>query len=191
MSGRKFKIFRKSEKHMRKNFRRKKLTKQRMPGFARHPYVNKNKSAKALNMNAFAQKEVDMKKNNNNDMINSINTFNTAKVINADNADSMDIKVTVILLQNQESYMKANASIILNGVFKVTGIRIGISKKGNIFVSMPDYKTGRLDDNGNDIYQDIVYPVTRQFRQKLYDGIVNEYQSVMKKQDGKRSKEEE
>ena len=43
---------------------------------------------------------------------------------------------------------KKNASIILNDVFKVTGIRIGISQKGNVFVSMPDYKTGRLDDNG-------------------------------------------
>ena len=63
--------------------------------------------------------------------------------------------------------------------FKVTGIRIGISQKGNVFVSMPDYKTGRLDDNGKDVYQDIAYPVTRQFRQELYDEIVKEFHAVM------------
>ncbi|GFI17554.1 putative septation protein SpoVG [Lachnospiraceae bacterium] len=106
-----------------------------------------------------------MKENNN--------TTNTI------NAGGMSIKVTVTPMQNQDGCLKANASIILNDVFKVTGIRIGISQKGNIFVSMPDYKTGRLDDNGKDVYQDIAYPVTRQFRQELYDEIVKEFNAVM------------
>ena len=106
-----------------------------------------------------------MKENNN--------TTNTI------NAGGMSIKVTVTPMQNQDGCLKANASIILNDVFKVTGIRIGISQKGNIFVSMPDYKTGRLDDNGKDVYQDIAYPVTRQFRQELYDEIVQEFNAVM------------
>ena len=49
---------------------------------------------------------------------------------NTINAGSMNIKVTVTPMQNQEGCLKANASIILNDVFKVTGIRIGISQKG-------------------------------------------------------------
>ena len=98
---------------------------------------------------------------------------------NTINAGGMNIKVTVTPMKEQEGCLKANASIILNDVFKVTGIRIGISQKGNVFVSMPDYKTGRLDDNGKDIYQDIAYPVTRQFRQELYDEIVQEFNAVM------------
>ena len=97
---------------------------------------------------------------------------------NTINVSNMNIKVTVTPMQNQEGSLKANASIILNDVFKVTGIRIGISQKGNVFVSMPDYKTGRLDDNGKDVYQDIAYPVTRQFRQELYDEIVKEFNAV-------------
>ncbi len=101
---------------------------------------------------------------------------------NTINAGGMSIKVNVIPMKEQEGCLKANASIILNDVFKVTGIRIGISQKGNIFVSMPDYKTGRLDDNGKDIYQDIAYPVTRQFRQELYDEVVKEFNSVMERE---------
>lgn len=116
-----------------------------------------------------------------NNMTNTNNTANTTNMTNTDNAGSMDIKVTVTPLQNQEGSIKANASITFNNVFKVTGIRIGISQKGNIFVSMPDYKTGRLDDNGKDIYQDIAYPVTRQFRQELYDTIVKGYQFIVGK----------
>ena len=101
---------------------------------------------------------------------------NTANTINA---GGMSIKVTVTPMKEQEGCLKANASIILNDVFKVTGIRIGISQKGNVFVSMPDYKTGRLYDNGKDVYQDIAYPVTRQFRQELYDVIVKEFNAIM------------
>lgn len=104
------------------------------------------------------------------------NTTNTI------NASGMNIKVIVTPMKEQEGCLKANASIILNDVFKVTGIRIGISQKGNVFVSMPDYKTGRLDDNGKDIYQDIAYPVTRQFRQELYDEIVKEFNVIMEKE---------
>ena len=47
---------------------------------------------------------------------------------------------------------------------------------------MPDYKTGRLDDNGKDIYQDIAYPVTKKFRQRLYDEIMEKYQTIMKEE---------
>ena len=101
---------------------------------------------------------------------------NTANTINA---GGMSIKVTVTPMKEQEGCLKANASIILNDVFKVTGIRIGISQKGNVFVSMPDYKTGRLYDNGKDVYQDIAYPVTRQFRQELYDEIVKGFNAVI------------
>lgn len=118
-----------------------------------------------------------MKENSN--MINTSNAANAANTINMDNTSNMDIKVTVTLLQNQEGSIKANAFIILNSVFKVTGIRIGISQKGNVFVSMPDYKTDRLDDDGKDIYQDIAYPITRQFRQQLYEEIVKEYQAAI------------
>ena len=98
---------------------------------------------------------------------------------NTNETSNMNIKVTVTPMKESEGCLKANASIILNDVFKVPGIRIGISQKGNVFVSMPDYKTGRLDDNGKDIYQDIAYPVTRQFRQELYDQIVKEFNAVM------------
>lgn len=98
------------------------------------------------------------------------------------NANTMNMEVTVTPLKDREGCLKANASVIFNSVFKVTGIRIGISKNGNTFVSMPDYKTGKLDDNGKDVYQDIAYPVTRQFRQEMYEEIVKEFNVVMEKE---------
>jgi DNA-binding cell septation regulator SpoVG len=119
-----------------------------------------------------------MKENSTMNVTGAANTANTANA----KTGSMDIKVTVTPMQNQEGCLKANASILFNNVFKVTGIRIGISQKGNVFVSMPDYKTGKLDDTGKDIYQDIAYPVTRQFRQELYDEVVKEFHAVMRQE---------
>ena len=36
---------------------------------------------------------------------------------------------------------------------------------------MPSYKTKQVDENGKSIYQDICYPVTKEFREKLYGDI--------------------
>lgn len=36
--------------------------------------------------------------------------------------------------------------------------------------------------NGKDIYQDIAYPVTRQFRQEMYEEIEKEFNAVMEKE---------
>lgn len=87
----------------------------------------------------------------------------------------MNYKINIIPLNDTTGVIKASASIVFEECLKITGIRIGISKGGNIFVAMPDFKTGKLDDKGKDIYQDIAYPVTRQFRQELYDAIVKAY----------------
>lgn len=107
------------------------------------------------------------------------------------NINTMNMEVTVTPLKDREGCLKANASVIFNNVFKVTGIRIGISKTGNTFFSMPDYKTGKLDDNGKDIYQDIAYPVTRQFRQEMYEEIVKEFNAVMEKEGQEENANEE
>lgn len=63
---------------------------------------------------------------------------------------NINIKVTVTSMKKREGSLKANVFIILNDVIKVIGMRVGISQHGNVFVSMPDYKMVRLDDNGKD-----------------------------------------
>nr|WP_249303131.1 septation protein SpoVG family protein [Jutongia hominis] len=40
------------------------------------------------------------------------------------------------------------------------------------FVSIPSYKTKQVDEQGKPIYQDVCYPVTKDFREKLYNEII-------------------
>ena len=42
---------------------------------------------------------------------------------------------------------------------------------------MPSYKTKQIDENGKSIYQDICYPVTKDFRERLYGAILGEYKT--------------
>ena len=46
---------------------------------------------------------------------------------------------------------------------------------------MPSYKTKRLDEVGKAVYQDICYPVTKDFRDKLFTAIQDSYAAEMDK----------
>lgn len=59
-------------------------------------------------------------------------------------------------------------------------------------MALPSYKTKQKDENDKDIYQDICYPVTKEFREKLYGEIERVYEEErQKKQSGENCKEKE
>lgn len=72
-------------------------------------------------------------------------------------------------------------SFIVNNVSILQG-------KEKLFVAMPSYKTKQVDEQGKAIYQDVCYPVTKEFREKLYAEIVNQYQKA-KEQNETKAKE--
>ena len=74
-------------------------------------------------------------------------------------------------------YFKDN-SFIVNNVNIIQG-------KEKIFVSMPSYKTKQVDENGKPIYQDVCYLVTKDFKEKLYNEIIAEYEKAKDKSNEK------
>ena len=70
--------------------------------------------------------------------------------------------------------------IYIDESFIVNNVNI-LQGKENIFVSMPAYKTKQKDEQGKPIYQDVCYPVTKEFREKLYTEIVREYEQAKEK----------
>ena len=54
--------------------------------------------------------------------------------------------------------------------------------KENLFVAMPSYKTKQTDENGKTKYQEICYPVTKEFRDKLYKEIISTYEWELQQQ---------
>ena len=65
----------------------------------------------------------------------------------------------------------ADASITLNGCFAIRGVRVMNSSNGP-FVSMPSYKA-------RDGYRDVCFPCTKEFRQELFQTVLDAYQQAL------------
>lgn len=86
-----------------------------------------------------------------------------------------EFSVTVTPFEREGSNIKGLARIYFENSFIVNNVNI-LQGKEKIFVSMPSYKTKQVDEQGKAIYQDVCYPVTKEFREKLYGEIISEYE---------------
>ena len=84
------------------------------------------------------------------------------------NPTSISVKIHNV---RTEGSVLANASVDLNGVFAIRGVRIIQGEKGP-FVSMPSYKVG------ND-YRDVCFPCTKEFREEFQNAVLGAYQQQM------------
>lgn len=87
----------------------------------------------------------------------------------------MNFSVKVTALNNDNSKVKAYADVTFGGTMKVTNISLIENANGGIFISMPRYKSGELDENGNAVYKDICNPITKEFRDALYGSLTDAY----------------
>ena len=95
-----------------------------------------------------------------------------------------EFSVTVTPYEREGSNIKGLARIYFENSFIVNNINI-VQGKEKIFVSMPSYKTKQTDEQGKAVYQDVCYPVTKEFREKLYSEIVSQYEKAKEQSENK------
>ena len=78
--------------------------------------------------------------------------------------------------EREGSNIKGLARIYFENSFIVNNINI-VQGKEKIFVSMPSYKTKQVDEQGKPIYQDVCYPVTKDFREDVYKRQANGWET--------------
>ena len=83
--------------------------------------------------------------------------------------------VKVVPFTAEGSNVIGFARIYFEDCFVVNNVTI-IQGQESAFVSMPSYKTKEVDENNKPIYRDICYPVTKEFREKLYGTILETHQ---------------
>jgi DNA-binding cell septation regulator SpoVG len=81
---------------------------------------------------------------------------------------------------NKESNIKAMASVVFGDNFKVGNIAIVERRDGELFVAMPQFRSNSKDKHGNDVYKSVCNPITKEFRQELFDNILATYASDQK-----------
>ena len=81
---------------------------------------------------------------------------------------------------NKESNIKAMASVVFGDSFKVGNIAVVERKDGELFVAMPQFRSNSKDQYGHDVYKSVCNPITKEFRQQLFDNILATYASEQK-----------
>lgn len=84
--------------------------------------------------------------------------------------------MNVSTYQRGDSNVKGFASVVFGDSFKVGNNSILENKEtGQLYVSMPSYRTKQFDDRGKPVYQDVCFPITKAFRDRLYGVILHAY----------------
>lgn len=81
---------------------------------------------------------------------------------------------------NKESNIKAMASVVFGDSFKVGNIAVVERKDGELFVAMPQFRSNSKDKHGNDVYKSVCNPITKEFRQELFENILATYAGEQK-----------
>ena len=81
---------------------------------------------------------------------------------------TLDIRITSMYPPGSQGGTRAYASATIDGCFAVRGIKVVEGGKDGLFVSMPSRKN-------QDGYKEVCFPVTAEFREQLYSGVLNAY----------------
>jgi stage V sporulation protein G len=78
-------------------------------------------------------------------------------------------RVHVSVCRRQEGRLRAYASVVLNGWFKVTDIRVVEIDSGRVIAAMPSIR------QANGYYKDVVHPIDEESRKWLEGVVLSEY----------------
>jgi stage V sporulation protein G len=85
-------------------------------------------------------------------------------------------EVRIWLLTNQESKLKAIASVTIGNALVIHDIKI-IEGQNGLFIAMPSRKMGEGD------FRDIAHPLVSETRNKIKEAIFAEYEKVLAEKD--------
>lgn len=86
----------------------------------------------------------------------------------------LDFNVQVTPFQREGSNVRGLVRVYLGQEFVINHITILQGKNGE-FIAMPNYKTKRVLDDNRPVYQDICYPITKEFGDRLHEKIFEVY----------------
>lgn len=89
----------------------------------------------------------------------------------------MEYSIQLNAVNNPEKSIRAFATVVFGGSFKVTNVAVIESSRG-YFVSMPSFRTKERDEYNNPIYKDVCNPITKEFREELYGAILGLYEEM-------------
>lgn len=87
----------------------------------------------------------------------------------------MNYSVKTFANADQDSAIKANATLTIDNAFVVKNFAL-VQGKNGMFVNMPHHKTNEVDENGKAVYRDDAFPLKKELRDKIQDAAIESYQ---------------
>ena len=104
----------------------------------------------------------------------------TEVIRTAENSAEPEFRVAVTPFEREGSNIRGLARIYFDDCFVVGNVSV-IQGKDKEFVAMPSYSVKKNGRDGKTQYHDVCFPVTKEFREKLYDAIIECYQQEKEK----------
>lgn len=90
----------------------------------------------------------------------------------------MDYTIKLNAVNKSEKNVKAFAEVTLGDCFKITNIAVVEGKENRLFVSMPSFRSKERDEYNQAVYRDVCNPITKEFREELYEDILEVYEEM-------------
>lgn len=87
----------------------------------------------------------------------------------------MNYTVKINEVNDKESNVKAFATVVFGDSFKICNIAVVKNKEGNLFVSMPSYKSNERTEQNEAVFKDICNPITAEFQKEFSQAILSAY----------------
>ena len=104
---------------------------------------------------------------------------NALSIGKPENAGEPEFRVSVTPYEREGSNIRGLGRIYFADCFVVGNVSV-LQGNNGLFVSMPSYKTNQ-EINEKPVYQDICFPVTKEFREKLYGEVIQSYEQAKDK----------
>ena len=90
----------------------------------------------------------------------------------------MEYSIKLNAVNNPEKSIRAFATLTFGESFKITNIAVLQNNEGKIFVSMPRFRSNERTEQNEAVYKDICNPITKDFRDELYENILELYEQM-------------
>ncbi len=87
----------------------------------------------------------------------------------------MKVNVKASKVEGSTNNVKGLCTVTWEDCYAVKNIYIVENKKGENFISMPSFKTKTVDTEGNPVFKDIAFPITKEFREVLFEKILESF----------------
>ena len=102
-------------------------------------------------------------------------------IVGEDKPKRIPYNIKISPVSREDSSLCGMGRMYIDDSFVINNIRLMNGKNG-IFVSLPDYRTEKLRD-GKPVYRELVFPVTKEFREELFGKIEKTYNEEKVKKD--------